>query len=266
MPSNASLSAKSSARPSLLAGGCQAGRAGDGEPSGFGLSILSAAREDHRPEVMVRASSGPSHGKKRLANGLWLLGTAAVALALVGLSQWRTQVPPAAPAVAAPADQAKPAQVVQVAQVVSQPASATAATAVASAPPAAPPVPAAETVAPGAALRALPVARPVVPTKPVKPPAKDPDAELVAAVMAHSDTPRRQAPPKPKPLSDVQRFQFAMELKRCRVLPNQTTQDACVVAACESKAYWGRTRSCPLPPEPVPPRTRAAAAGPVDRG
>jgi len=110
---------------------------------------------------------------------------------------------------------------------------------------------------PGAALRELaakpaPLVPAATPPRPVKGAQKDPDAELVAAVMAHSDLARRAA--QPQPLNDVQRFQFALELKGCKTRAGQTAQDACVVAACEAKAYWGRTRSCPLPPQPARPK------------
>ncbi len=266
MPSNASLFSKPSSRPSLLARAGQGASAAETETSGFGLSILSAAREDHRPDVAARSGQGGFHGKRRYQHGLWLLGTGVVALALIGLSQWQPQATSAVsagPQAGAPLTQAPAVTPRLVAQSVSQQPDAAA-----SAPAAiTPPAEAASAVVeatPGAALRALPVARPTAPAKPSKPLAKDPDAELVAAVMAHSDLARR--PPAPKPLSDVQRFQFAMELKRCKGLPNQTTQDACVVAACESKAYWGRTRSCPLPPEPRPQRAGTGAAGSVKQG
>ncbi len=268
MPSNASVFPKSSSRPSLLARAGQGAGPADSEPSGFGLSILSAAREDQRPETATRAGRAVFHGRNRRANGLWLLGTGLVALALIGLSQWRPSAPStplAAPKASVSAVPLPAPARTAVAQSVSQspPLVAAASAPVAAALPLAAASAAAD-VAPGEALRALPVARPAAPAKPSKPVAKDPDAELVAAVMAHSDLARR--PAAPKPLSDVQRFQFAMELRRCKGLPNQTTQDACVVAACEAKAFWGRTRSCPLPPEPRPQRAGTGAAGSAKQG
>lgn len=243
-------------RPSLLATTARGAEEADAQPSGFALSILSAAREDARPAGGSGVLRSASHREKRLSSWLWWLGIGAVAAALLGFAQWRTgtAAPPAGPeSASAPVMPVRMAQSVSLPLVAEPAAPAASASAQSGAQPIEPPA----SAAPGAALRELAAAPAPAAVRSVKPAPKDPDAELVAAVMAHADGARRAA--EPKPLNDVQRFQFAVELRRCKARTGQTAQDACVVAACEARSYWGRTRSCPLPPEPRPARHRVAA-------
>lgn len=269
-------------RPSLIVpGGPRASGDAEADSNGFGVSILSAARDDHFTGTRPAKRPPPRARWNTLG---WLMGTALSAAALIALAHWRSEVRPPAtpraqsPQVVAPARAAAPGAATSsppVAAAAPVPATGPAqslasVTQSASAPPPAASGPAPRAIelpeAPGAALRSLaarsteeasgkPRPRPSTPT-PAKP--RDPDTELVAAVMAHSDGGART---KPQPLGELQRLHFSAELRQCRSGGSVAARDACVLAACEAKGYWGRTKSCPLAPPPPAPVERRPTKG-----
>jgi hypothetical protein len=92
--------------------------------------------------------------------------------------------------------------------------------------------------------------------------AKDADAELLAALMAHSDGARAAAKIKVSPLqpiSEVERRRFSTKLRECRSKGNSTAREDCRMAACQAANYWGRTKSCPASGANALP-SRAAAS------
>ena len=78
--------------------------------------------------------------------------------------------------------------------------------------------------------------------------AKDADAELLAALMAHSDGAKVAAKSKTgpqQPITEVERSRFSAKLRECRSKGNSTAREDCRMAACQAANYWGRTKSCP---------------------
>jgi hypothetical protein len=299
-PSNSKTAAPAAAqRPSLLGGNPSAQRphqARGGEPSDFGVSILGAMSDAPRTRSK-RSSVSPAAPKRAW---LWWVGTALVAVALVGAAQWqRSQAQASQAAAPLPLAQApaKPAAVIPApATQAALPAplsAASAASAVATTAPAlaadATPTPEAVAAGTGAALATLAMAKPdptppastkpttrpvtaaaterkatpprastprpatAVAAKPAAPKVaaalastgRDADAELLAALMAHSDASKDGGKAKAAaPLSEAERRRFAATLRGCRQ-GSASAQASCRQSACQGANYWGRTKSCP---------------------
>jgi hypothetical protein len=297
-PSNSKTAAPAAAqRPSLL-GGNPAAQAPQhsrgGEPSGFGVSILGAMSDAPRARGK-RSAAAPAAPKRAW---LWWLGTALVAVALVGAAQWQrsqaeaSQATKALPLAQAPA---KPATVVPPQAAPAALAPPPPAASVASVPPTvlaadATPSPAALAAGTSAALATLAMAKADSPTKAITKPAtppvttaaaerkatptrastprpatavaakptapkvaavnasngRDADAELLAALMAHSDASKDGAKAKAAaaPLTEAERRRFAATLRDCRQ-GSASAQASCRQSACQAANYWGRTKSCP---------------------
>lgn len=296
-PSNSKTAAPAAAqRPSLLGGTPSAQgpqRAHSGEPSDFGVSILGAMSD--APRTRSKRSGVAAAAPKRA--WLWWVGTALVAVALVGAAQWqRSQAEASQAAAPLPLAQApaKPAAVIPApANQAALPAPLSAASAVATTAPAltadASPTREAVAAGTGAALATLAMAKPdptpPASTKPTTRPAtaaaterkatpdraspprpatavaakptapkvaaanasngRDADAELLAALMAHSDASKDGAKTKATaPLSEAERRRFAATLRDCRQ-GSASAQASCRQSACQAANYWGRTKSCP---------------------
>ncbi|MFN7693915.1 MAG: hypothetical protein ACK5O3_07715 [Burkholderiales bacterium] len=273
-------------RPSLLGGTAPSKssnpRSLDADPSGFGVSILAAI--DDSPCAKRAVAAKPSSARKN--NWMWWLGIAVVAIGLLGAAQWqRSQAAaqkqpvaatastslapapvkvapmPAAPVVVAiePREISSPpiAGLVNATAAASSPFSALdASTSVATTPPvstqAARPSSEGKTN-PSSAERKAPSqretpARAQAAATPKPTLTKDADAELLAALMAHSDGTKEAAKSKaaaPQPINEAERRRFSTKLRECRNKGTATAREDCRMAACQAANYWGRTKSCP---------------------
>ncbi len=305
MPSpsdSTSATSPSPQRPSLL-GAAAPAKAGaqlhqDADPSGFGVSILSAIDKGQR----TKRALPPKPATARKSNRAWWLGIAVAAAALLGAAQWQrsqseAQQPvttqaanstdknptkvaqagvnaaeqPAPPVVVAIEPRATPNALTVAAAAPPSPASSpfsalsladpattsqTTPTSSATTPPLSARL--SPTASPSTAERKPSTARGTNARTPValaqkpaaaKPAAsKDADAELLAALMVHSDGSKETAktkPAAPRALTEAERRRFANKLRDCRSKGSASTQDDCRLAACQAVNYWGRTKSCP---------------------